>query len=440
MSEPLEAVLKRRFSGFQDDLGRDHWSSRLRQQAWSKFESEGFPGKKHARWRTFDHWALTRAQSVGSHVALSDSELATILSPVKGGAPCLVFVNGTFQMAHSVQPRLPGVTMRRWDEMRHHDPEIERMLDWQAGGSPCDSLVALNTALFREGVALNVESGAMPNPFLVVFVHTPHSLNHPRVRLRARSGSTCHLVEVHLQAGAGWSWTNSLCDVEVHEDANVRHTLLLEGADQGVHLNQARIKVGSGAQYQALRVLAGTSASRSDVSVDLQGEHGRGDLKALSLGYGSAVLDSSVWMQHSAPKTTSRQLIKSVLFHTARAAFHGRIRVQKDAQKIDAQQTCRNLLLSDQARAVANPELEIFADDVRCTHGATTGHLDRDALFYLQSRGMARGDAERVLIRAFIGEVLAGHQDLDAMRWIQETTSRVEELISHPLQGSRHVS
>jgi Fe-S cluster assembly protein SufD len=216
-------------------------------------------------------------------------------------------------------------------------------------------------------------------------------------------------------------------EIVVEAGATVRHVIVQDESPDTQHLASRHVTLGQRSRYSAQAVSLGGALVRTDIQVVLGGEDAEASLDGLYLTDGSQQADSHLTLRHAAPNCRSHQLYKGILAGSSRAVFTGRIVVEQDAQKTDATQSNRNLILSDDAVAHSNPQLEIFADDVRCTHGSTVGRLDDDAVFYLRSRGIGRDDARRLLTLAFAGEVL-DRIPVEALR--DDLTQRVSERLA----------
>jgi Fe-S cluster assembly protein SufD len=195
-------------------------------------------------------------------------------------------------------------------------------------------------------------------------------------------------------------------EIVLAEEASLAHVIVQEEDLSAHHLAVRQVELAARSRYSAQAISLGGSLARTDIGVVLKGENAEASLDGLYLGDGSQQADTHLTMRHASAHCESHQLYKGILGGRAKAVFNGRVIVDQDSQKTDANQSNRNLLLSDDAVVNSNPQLEIFADDVRCTHGSTVGQLDDEAIFYLRSRGIGRDDAMQLLTLAFAGEIL----------------------------------
>jgi Fe-S cluster assembly protein SufD len=257
-------------------------------------------------------------------------------------------------------------------------------------------------------------------------------LASPRIVVVAGEGSEATLVETYAGLGSGATFTNTVTEVSLGDNASLRHFKLQAEGDAALHLGGLYSRQGRDSRFQSHAFSFGGLLARNEVHAAFAGEGGECVLNGLFVGRGTQHLDNRTDLDHAVPHCSSRELYKGVLDDRARGTFHGKIRVREDAQKTDASQQSRNLLLSEGAQVDARPQLEIFADDVKCAHGTAVGRLDDNALFYLRSRGIPKVDAERMLTQAFASELV---------RAVPEgpVRARVEALLAEKLPGTAEV-
>ncbi len=268
---------------------------------------------------------------------------------------------------------------------------------------------ALNTALFADGALVEIPEGVeLAQPIQLLFVSgADHgtTLAAPRILVVAGRESSATIVETHTGAG-GAALTCPVGEIVVGDGASVKHVVVVDEGSHACHLAVRQVRLAARSAYAASAVSLGGALVRTDIGVVLEGEGAEASLDGFCLAAGEQQADSHITVRHAKPGCRSSQLYKGILAGSSKAVFNGRIIVDRDAQKTDARQSNRNLLLSDQAIVNSNPQLEIFADDVRCTHGSTVGRLDEEAVFYLRSRGIGREEARRLLTVAFANEVV----------------------------------
>jgi Fe-S cluster assembly protein SufD len=326
------------------------------------------------------------------------------------GGTRLVFVNGHLRPDLSTSRLEAGVWAGSLARLLAEDPgaaepHLGRIADLGGRAFP-----ALNAALAPDGAAVLVPRGAVvAEPIHLIYVAAPGAeriVAHPRNLLVAGEGSEVTFVESFVAAGAGVAWHNALTEIVLEDGAQVRHVRVQRQGEEEIHTSAVAAEVGRDASFASHVVSTGGRLTRNDLDVRLVEPGADCSLDGLYLLAGSQHLDNHTHIDHATPRGTSRELYKGVLSGASRGVFNGRIRVRKDAQKTDARQTNRNLLLSDSALVDTKPELEIFADDVKCTHGATIGQLDEASLFYLRSRGLSADAGRSLLIHAFAAEVI----------------------------------
>ncbi len=277
---------------------------------------------------------------------------------------------------------------------------------------------ALNTAVFSDGALIHLPAGVeIERPIQLLFVSGSDgraTLAAPRILVVAGAGSRATVVESHVGAG-GAALSCPVSEIVLEEDAVVDHVVVQKEGTNASQLAVRQVHLAARSRYSAQTVSLGGALARTDIGVILDGEGAEASLDGFYLTGNEQQADSHLTVRHKKPNCRSFQLYKGILAGSSRAVFNGRIVVDQDAQKTDARQSNRNLLLSDDATVYSNPQLEIFADDVRCTHGSTIGRLDEEAIFYLRSRGIGREEARRLLTLAFAGEILE-RIPVDALR------------------------
>jgi Fe-S cluster assembly protein SufD len=381
---------------------------RLRGEGRARFETLGLPNRRQEAWRQ------TRLKGITD--TIFEAPLASGAARIdtggwrRPGAHLLVFVDGIHSPDLSVVGKLPdGVVVSSLLTAAATGSDlVERHLGSLAplNGHP---FAALNTALLADGAVLWVPAGVtVEEPIQLVFVTA--GTDRPTVvapRILIIAGENSRLtVEEHHAGGRALSLSCPVTEIVIGDNASVEHVVVQDESRRTSHLAVRHARLCRDARYTAQALSIGADLARSDIQVVLDGEGAEATLDGLYLTNGTQQADSHLTVRHARPHCVSHQLYKGVLGGRSRSVFTGRIVVDQDAQKTDARQSNRNLILSDAAVANSNPQLEIFADDVRCTHGSTIGRLDKDALFYMQARGIGRAEARQLLIRAFTGEIL----------------------------------
>jgi len=411
------------FAALQRELaGRGPaWLRRMRRDGLERFASVGFPTTRDEEWRTTSVAPIASTRFRPPGPAPAAPERLPGLAEAVPGALRLVFLDGKLVSAPASPPA--GGPDGFWagslgQALRDAPALLESHLapgDWDG----CSAFCALNAAFAEDGGVVLVGDGLqLPQPIHLVYLSTPGaepSASHPRTLVVAGRSSSVRVVESYLAAADGVGLTNAVTDVIVGDDASVRHDRLQAESEQAFHVSTLRVRQGRDSRYAGLNLNLGGRLARHDLSVVLDGAGGECTLDGLYVTRGAQHVDNHTTIDHARPGCRSRETYKGVLAGESRATFRGRIVVRPGAQQTDARQSNPNLVLSDRALAHTRPQLEIYADDVKCTHGATVGRLDEDALFYLRSRAIAAEDARDLLISAFADEVL-DRVDIDPLR------------------------
>ncbi|MCH7666227.1 MAG: Fe-S cluster assembly protein SufD [Acidobacteria bacterium] len=409
----------------------DHEPSRigtLRKAAIDRFGELGFPNRKLEEWRSTDVRAIatTTFSFEPSAELVSEADCARFRYD---NTHELVFVNGAFRSDLSRLQELPdGVIISSLEQgWREHPELIEPHLGRHAKFDN-HAFVALNTALHENGVFVFFPRNAV--------VETPIHILHlgrggdspvasfPRNLFVAEENSQGRIIEQFATAGdtdtGGNHFTCPVTEVVLAQNAVVDHYKLQRESTDAFHMATFQIYLGRSSNFSSHSISWGGGLVRNDVNAVLGGEGCEATLNGLYMVGGTQLVDNHMRVDHVAPHCDSHELFKGVLEGHARAVFNGRIFVHKGAQKTDAKQTNRNLLLSPTALVHSNPQLEIFADDVRCTHGSTVGRLDELGIFYLRSRGIGEEAARSLLTYAFCADIVQRIKDKSVRRDLEE--------------------
>jgi len=405
------------------------WLKKLREDAFARFCDVGFPTTKDEDWRFTNVSAIARTQFRAAP-AYEKSRLAESgFGVFNGGADAarsafLLFINGRFAQFFSHTENLPkGVTVASLAELMEREPATLEQHLGRYASQERDAFVALNTAFLADGAYVHVARGVVvEQPIYLLYISTQEdapTVTHPRNLIVAEDGSQVAVVEDYVShpirdeaadkggaaiEGGAAIFSNAVTELVAGENAHVQHYLIEREHLKAFNISTLRIEQGRSANVASHSVLLGGGLVRNNVHPVLAGEGGECLINGLFLGTGRQHLDNYMHVEHAAPHCGSRQFYNGILDGQAHGVFHGRIVVHKDAQKTDAKQTNRNLLLSDDAQIDTKPQLEIYADDVKCTHGATIGQIEENALFYLQSRGISESEARKLLLMAFAEE------------------------------------
>jgi len=386
------------------------WLRSLREDAFGQFCELGFPTLKDEAWRFTNVAPIAResfALAAVSPVELTVEDLRPFL--LSAAACRLVFVNGRFAAGLSDCGSLPaGVEARSLaEEIGRGGPSLEANLGRHLALRR-DPFTSLNTAFLEDGAYVRLARGtALAAPIHLLYVSTEWDsalMAHPRNLIVAERDTQADIVEEHVSLGDGKFFSNTATELVAGENAIIAHHMIECENRKSFHISTLQMQIERSANVSSHSLLIGGALVRNNVHPVLAGEGGSCLINGLFLGDDSQHLDNYMLVEHASPHCASHQFYNGILSGTAHGVFHGRIIVQKDAQRTDAKQTNRNLLLSDSAQIDTKPQLEIYADDVKCTHGATIGQLDEKALYYLRSRGLDEATARELLLFAFAGE------------------------------------
>jgi Fe-S cluster assembly protein SufD len=376
-------------------VGRLPGDSALRAAAADAFKASGLPGGTQQR--RIEAWKYTSlrplAEANFQPVATPRHEAETLLARLPLlDAPRVVFVDGALRGDLST---MPPTGFARFAEQ----PDFGT-LTWPDR----EPMVALNTMLASDGAALHVPAGFDGGLVQLVSIAGGDADFHPRHSIRLAKGARLTLVEI--SSGEGKYLLNTVAEIHVAEGAHLTHIRLQDEALTAFHVSTTYADVAAGGTYDSFTLNLGARLSRTEVRTQLSGPGAIAHLNAAQILAGSQHSDFTTVIGHIAPGCTSRQTVKNVLTGRSRGVFQGKIEVARHAQKTDGYQMNQALLLSPYAEVDCKPELEIFADDVKCSHGATVGELDAEQMFYLRSRGIPDAEARSILVRAFLAEAL----------------------------------
>lgn len=387
--------------------GDPAWLRERRATAAARFAAVGFPTPRQEDWRFTNVSAVAEAGFGPADGAPRDVRTLVAGVAVEGSVR-LVVVNGRFVAELSDLGHLPkGLRLAGLrDGMRDGTDGIEAHL-----GTIVDvdkhPFAALNTAFVDDGVFLAVAADARIDTPVHLVVVSGRGVSHPRTLVVAGEGSRVEIAQTFIGADDAYV-VNAVTEVVVAPRARVTFYTDQRESMQALHVNNLQARVAGGGVFASHAFSTGSRLMRHDIGVALAGEQADCTMNGVYLVDGDRLMDTHTSLDHAMPHCTSHELYKGILAGKARGVFNGRILVRQDAQKTDAKQTNRALLLSDEATINSNPQLEIFADDVKCTHGAAVGQLDEEAMFYLLARGLPPAEARNMLLHAFAGEVLEG--------------------------------
>jgi Fe-S cluster assembly protein SufD len=384
---PVVAAQRERFAARRAGLpgvGRSA-IDRRREAGMTRFESLGLPTRKLEAWKYTD---LRRLEKFSFDRASADAGQSGIAVPaslrefVPAQGPSMVFVNGRLR------------------------PDLSHLSDLPQGLR----LGGYAAALDEDGAVLRIAANAVIEaPIRLVFLTAPGEepvASHPRILILAGANSQATVIESYHGTDGAAYFTNAVGDAEVGDGARLRHYRRQSEGLQAVHLVNGSVRIGRDATYDSFTLSLGSDLARTEVTATFTGPGGNGHVTGAYLADGNRHIDTTTLIDHAVPDCRSREVFKGVLDDKGRGVFQGKIIVRRDAQRTDGYQLNRALMLSRTAEIDSKPELEIYADDVKCSHGATVGEIDSAALFYLRSRGIGERAARAMLVEAFLRDAL----------------------------------
>jgi len=384
------------------------WMQPLRASAFEKFSALGLPTRQHEDWKYTSMRPITGSSFNWLDEAHPDTDrdLGNFMIP---DADTLVFLNGSFAPQKSHMHPESGLTVLPLHKALKTKKEQVAAHLQMAPSLPRGSFEELNEALFSSGAFIQIEARhAVARPIQFLFLNTESAavqLISPKNIVSIADGASATVVESYYSYLEP-HLTNVVSTYEVGRGAQLRLFQEKVLSSQSLHVGLSRIKARRDAQVECFTLTMGGRLSRTEVQIDLEEAGASAKLDGLYLGRKQSHLDHVTTVQHLAPHTTSSQVYKGILYDECRAIFNGRINIVKDAQQTVAHQLNKNLLMSSAAEVDSRPQLKIDADDVKCSHGATIGQLDAMQVFYLQSRGIPRAEAEQILAKAFVRDVM----------------------------------
>jgi Fe-S cluster assembly protein SufD len=400
------AAFLARYEGLRTRLpgARLTWVEALRDSAAASFRAAGFPTRRVEAWKYTDLASVTGATFGEPLTSVDDAPALP-----EAAHPRAVFVDGRFRPDLSTLDALPFVAASLAQAL----PELDGRLG--AIARPAEQpMAALNTMLFEDGLVVDVPAGVAGGVLeLLSFVAASERAPafHPRHLIRLGAGASLTIVESATGPAAQRYLHNPVFEIEVADGARLNHGRLQQEGQEGVVLSTVYAKVGAGGAYDNFTLNAGAKLARNEIHVALMGPKAEAHMNGVQLVGDGQHADTTTSLDHAAPDCASRQTYKTVLAGRSRGVFQGKIHVHQVAQKTDGYQMNQALLLSPEAEIDCKPQLEIYADDVKCSHGATVGELDADHLFFLRSRGIPEAQAKAILVEAFLTEAVEAVAD-----------------------------
>jgi Fe-S cluster assembly protein SufD len=387
------ALLAASAPGFED----------LRARAREAFAAQGIPTPRNEEWKYTPLREIAEADWAPAEPgpAIFEFDLPFRVE----GSVRIVLVNGRFDRNLSEIPAVRGLMASSLHSAMIERPDgLARLGELVA--LDAFPFAALNTALWQDGLFLEIGGEVEP---VVEIVHISSGQGQavaPRLFISAKEGSSARIVETWISDPGSHCLTIPVCESFIAEGARIEHVRIQDEAESGFHIALWESRQERDSEYKAYNIAFGAAIGRLDQNIDIQGEHAVTRLDGVAAAMGTQIIDNHTRLDHAVPNCNSYEIYKQVIGGQASVVFNGKIMVHQDAQKTDAEQTNQALLLSPDASIYSKPQLEIFADDVKCTHGATVGQLEETPRFYMMSRGIPRSEADRLLVYAFAAEVL----------------------------------
>lgn len=377
----------------------------VRQKAFTKFAQTGFPTPRDEQWKYTNLRRLeSREFALGSSVIPAD---LTLDKPVD--AYEAVFVNGHYQSKLSTLPNGADLKITSIAELQKTSPEqVTALLSTSL--NQASAMADLNTALTHDGLLIELAPHAcLDKPLYVSFISTDSDkgyMAHPRIAIHSGAHSQMTVMQRFIGSGSTVYFNNVVTTIQLDEGAQLEHCLIQNENHQGFHIHFLQAELAAHASLTNHHFNLGAALARADIHVLLKGTAASATLNGLQFATGNQHHDSHLKVEHCVPHTQSHEDYRGIADERGRIVFNGKVMVHEKAVKTDAQQSSRNLLLSNTAEIDTKPELEIYNDDVKCAHGATVGQLDATALFYLRSRGLDENQARSLLTHAFANHII----------------------------------
>ena len=407
------------------------WLAALHRAGLARFTELGIPTPDHEDWRFTNLAALAKLPLEPLFEGAVTEAVTALLARqtfTKLPGHRLVFINGHYAAAFSiVGPLPPGVQVTNLAAALAADPAFIQAQLGATAATENNPFTALNQAFFRDGGFVHVPAGVtLPGPVQIMHVSTAEKTGatlQPRNLIVAGANSKLTVIESYKSVSPAAYFTNAVTELVAGDNATVEFVKYQNKGAEAFHIGMIAAHLGRASNVRIHSFALGARLSRTNIRTQLAGEGLECILNGLYLTRGEQLADHHMIVEHAQPHCASHEYFNGILDDKSRGVFHGRIFVREIAQKTDAKQTNKNLLLSDDATADTKPQLEIYADDVKCTHGATIGQLNQESIFYLRSRGIGTDTARRMLIHAFAGEIIervqheAAREELSQVVW-----------------------
>lgn len=387
------------------------WVMRARRIAFGRYMVKGLPTRRDEEWKYTDVAAVAKRTSLApDNIPPEPSSEAALFAwaLALGNTHLMVFVNGHYSNALSALDDLPrGLTLGSLAKVLDSGADLPQALFDQ--GQESSTFAALNTALMTDGAVLKLEAGVvLDKPVYLLFIASGHGTAiYPRNIIRLGAGARATVIEHYCGMLDAHNFTDAVTQIDLADGADLQHCKLQQEGSAALHIAAIRTEQAAHSRFLSQSFALGAHLARNDIGSHLNGKDGVCTFDGLYLLQGKQHADHHTCVDHYAPSCTSREYYRGILDDESHGVFNGKVLVHPHAVKTDAHQSNRNLLLSRQAEVDTKPQLEIFADDVKCTHGATVGQLDDDSLFYMRARGISAESARSLLIYGFANDIIS---------------------------------
>ena len=411
-SSSIVANFQKQFGQFEESLngGRQLAFHQTRKNAIEKFAATGLPSTRNEEWKYTNIAPMFKENYLmpSAVTELAPEEIEQYKYKAQKG-PLLVFVNGIFSEKLSSVEQQAGVLIRNMkDALGEADSSVASHIGKYIADMD-DPFVALNTAFTSQGTFIEIESGVqLEDPIHILNVSTANGGRFsatPRTLIICGENSEAHIIESYHAAAGSEYLNNAVTEILVAKNANLEHVKIQEESLKSCHIASTTVRQQRDSRFSSVSIDLGGALVRNNLNIHLDDENCEANLYGFFLGTGNRLIDNHTFIDHANPHCESNELYKGILDDRSKGVFNGKVMVRPDAQKTNAFQENKCLLLTADAAMNAKPQLEIFADDVKCSHGATVGQLDADALFYLRSRGVNQENANSLLRYAFASDV-----------------------------------
>ncbi|MDA0986799.1 MAG: Fe-S cluster assembly protein SufD [Bacteroidetes bacterium] len=449
LSSPIENILNK-FKIFSENgfASEPNWLKTIRENSLKSFQKLGFPSQKNEEWRYTNINSITKLNfETSSNKEFLNYSKQSIYKYIISDSYYLVFVNGKYLQNLSNPPKEEGVIVNSIkDAIKLFPSEVEnyfsKNIDLEA-----NSFAALNTSLFDSGVFIKIkENVILSKPIELIYISQNQEnipqLISPRNIIVIKNNASLDFVEQFVTNNSNKNLTNIFTEIYLDENSICNYLKIQNEVDENYHIANISVSQKTSSKFFSFAFSAGSSISRNQMALKLFGENSDTNMNGLYISTAKQLIDNHTFIEHTQPNCTSREVFKGILYDNSHSVFNGKVYVHSAAQKTDSKQTNNNLLLSDNATIDTKPQLEIFADDVKCTHGGTVGGIDANALFYLKSRGISPKSAEALFALGFASAVTETIENLNLRRFVDNlVVSKLEKChgnISLPIIAHYH--